>query len=39
MWDAQDPETGRATLALINRMLNDLGDPAKRANRPAMSRS
>jgi hypothetical protein len=32
MWGAQDPEEGRETLALINKMLNDLGDPARRAN-------
>ena len=32
MWDAQNAEEGRATLGLINMMLNDLGDPARRAD-------
>lgn len=32
MWDAQDPEEGRATLRLINAMLGDMGDPARRAD-------
>lgn len=32
MWGAQDPEEGQATLGLINAMLRDLGDPARRAD-------
>ncbi len=32
MWDLQDPEEGRTTLRLINAMLGDMGDPARRAD-------
>jgi hypothetical protein len=30
MWERQDPAVGTATLASINAMLNDLGDPQRR---------
>jgi hypothetical protein len=32
MWDAQDLEEGQATLRLINAMLSDMGDSARRAD-------